>query len=202
MIDADRQVEIADITQENNPRLLSVSCASGDDKNFYRFVSTIAMEYDEALNVNRGIRKSIEASQDLIAGGRGHSRAEAAASDRAFAVTVVSFESLKSKKPVAMDFLSEVESLAVAQQLRPAMKSVFNHFTRWMLQGNWDTCDTVFELANVEAMGIDISLSFLTITMPAREHFKQRSAFMDRLRQHVIKTRDRRVADRLLANMV
>jgi hypothetical protein len=65
------------------------------------------------------------------------------------------------------ELFAGIESLVSSGRIHPAIRLVFNTMNGWLCSNRFDYCRTALERANVDSIGTDAAVAFLTITFAA-----------------------------------
>lgn len=99
------------------------------------------------------------------------------------------------------EFLDTLYRFAETGRTKAGISFVFNTVNDWLCKGQTKLCDKILEMVDVNKIGVDLTLSFLTITMAAREQLAQRPEYCRRAWKAIAQVRGRSVARRLLENL-
>jgi hypothetical protein len=102
--------------------------------------------------------------------------------------------------PVA-EIIENVYQFEALGRIREGIQYIFSQINRLLSDGAFDVADAVLANIDVNRLGSDLILSFLTITRAARGKLPYRIAYLDRARHRISEIRGAGVADRLLRHM-
>lgn len=119
------------------------------------------------------------------------------------------FQALESLQGSFRDSLSspeclieDIEKLLSSNRIRPAIQLIFSTVNSWLCDGRLDLCRRAIDQVKPRQLGIDLSLSFLTITFAAKAKLNpSRAKLHKRLFEYISECRGPSVAENLLRNL-